>query len=39
VLRDDPFGLYEHPGDRHPDPQLLRSLRLEAPAADRRALH
>jgi len=39
VLRDDPFGLYEHQGDRHPDPQLLRSLRLDAPAADRRALH
>lgn len=32
VLRDDPFGLYEHKGDRYPDGQLLRSLRLNAPA-------
>jgi hypothetical protein len=28
VLRDDPFGLYEHEGDRSPDPALLRALRL-----------
>jgi len=36
VLRDDPFGLYVRRGDRYPDPQLLRALRLDAPpAADR----
>jgi endoglucanase len=34
VLRDDPFGLYVHEGDRYPDPDLLRALRLEAPPPD-----
>jgi hypothetical protein len=31
VLRDDPFGLYAKPGDRYPEPQLLRALRLTVP--------
>jgi endoglucanase len=31
VLRDGPFGLYARESDRHPDPQLLRALRLSAP--------
>jgi hypothetical protein len=39
VLRDDPFGLYEHKADRHPDAQLLRSLRLNVPADDMRPLN
>jgi endoglucanase len=30
VLRDDPFGLYVHEGDRYPDPELMRALRLDA---------
>jgi hypothetical protein len=33
VLRDDPFGLYQRKGDRHPDPVLLRALRLNVPPA------
>jgi hypothetical protein len=37
VLRDDPFGLYDQPTDRYPDPQLLRSLRLAVPADIRRS--
>jgi hypothetical protein len=41
VLRDDPFGLYAHKGDRYPDPELLRALRLavpkDTPGADRHA--
>jgi hypothetical protein len=36
VLRDDPFGLYVHEGDRHPDPELMRALRLEAPSSSDR---
>lgn len=28
VLRDDPFGLYAHMGDRYPRPKLLRALGL-----------
>jgi hypothetical protein len=31
VLRDDPFGLYQRKGDAHPDPALLRALRLHPP--------
>jgi endoglucanase len=31
VLRDDPFGLYVHEGERYPDPRLLRALRLNVP--------
>ncbi len=31
VLRDDPFGLYVHEGDRYPDPRLLHALQLGAP--------
>jgi hypothetical protein len=31
VLRDDPFGLYQRKGDPHPDPALLRALRLHPP--------
>jgi endoglucanase len=31
VLRDGPFGLYVRESDRHPDPELLRALRLNAP--------
>ena len=31
VLRDDHFGLYVKPGDRYPDAQLLRALRLNVP--------
>lgn len=38
VLRDDPFGLYEHALDRYPDPALLRALRLTVPK-DGRAAH
>jgi hypothetical protein len=34
VLRDDPFGLYVHEGDRHPDQILLRALRLDVSADD-----
>jgi endoglucanase len=34
VLRDDPFGLYVHEGDRHPDQNLLRALRLDVSADD-----
>lgn len=37
VLRDDPFGLYDRPTDRYPDPQLLRALRLEVPKDANRA--
>ena len=33
VLRDDPFGLYRHEGDRNPDPDLMRALGLQAPGA------
>lgn len=32
VLRDDPFGLYVHMGDRYPDAELLRALGLHPPA-------
>jgi hypothetical protein len=32
VLRDDPFGLYDHPTDPYPDRELLRALRLNVPA-------
>jgi endoglucanase len=32
VLRDDPFGLYLHEGDRNPDPSLMRAMHLNAPA-------
>jgi len=31
VLRDDPFGLYVHEGDRNPDPELMRALHLNDP--------
>jgi endoglucanase len=31
VLHDDPFGLYAKPGDRYPEPELLRALRLNIP--------
>lgn len=31
VLRDDPFGLFVHEGERYPDPRLLRALRLNVP--------
>jgi endoglucanase len=33
VLRDDPFGLYVHEGDRYPDPALLSALHLDGPAS------
>lgn len=33
VLRDDPFGLYVHEGDRNPDPELMRALHLNDPLA------
>lgn len=36
VLRDDPFGLYVHEGDRHLDPELMRALRLDAPSSPER---
>jgi hypothetical protein len=34
VLRDDPFGIYDHMSDRYPDPALLRALRLEVPSEE-----
>jgi endoglucanase len=37
VLRDDPFGLYVHEGDRYPDPTLLRALRLAVPKDNQHA--
>jgi endoglucanase len=38
VLRDDPFGLYVHEGERYPDARLLRALRLNAPKDSAAAL-
>ncbi len=38
VLRDDPFGLYVHEGERYPDPRLLRALRLNVPKDSAAAL-
>jgi hypothetical protein len=37
VLWGDPFGLNDRPGDRYPDPELLRALRLNVPDSNRRA--
>jgi hypothetical protein len=41
VLRDDPFGLYRHMGERYPDAKLLRALGLNvlgaSPDAERHA--
>jgi endoglucanase len=37
VLWGDPFGLNDRPGDRYPDPELLRALRLSVLDRNRRA--